>query len=128
MSSLDLSILHSLASEYNQLAAAGFGVATLLATTAVYYSLNPKHKEDEFPKLPGIQLYHAWNFFQQRLDFLNSNFKRNSGQCFSFDVLHHKVIALTGEDARRVFYSDPRLDMSEGFKLLSGGVRVNLAW
>jgi len=101
------------------------GAAAILATTAAYYTLNFKDEEHDFPKLRGIQLYHAWNFFQRRYDFLHSNFKRNSGRSFSFNVLHHNVIALTGEDARQAFLSNPHFDAPEGFKILVGAVRLS---
>lgn len=126
MSTLNSTVLHLVTNEENQLTAAAFGVAALLAATVVYYSLGSKDKEHGFPKLPGIQLYHAWDFFQRRDEFLHSSFKRNSGQGFSFNITHHKVIALTGEDARRIFYSDPRMDFSEGAKILTGTVRPTL--
>ena len=57
-------------------------------------------------------------------DFLQSNFKRNLGKIFSFNVLHHNVIALTGEDGRRAFFSDRHLDFNEGYKILVGVVRI----
>lgn len=101
------------------------GAAVVLATAAVYYVLNSKDKEHDFPKLRGIQLYHAWHFFQKRYDFLQSNFKRNLGKSFSFKVLHHNVVALTGEAARQVFFSEPHLNFTEGYKILMGSVRVS---
>ena len=127
MSALNSTILNFVASEDNQLAAATFGGAALLAATFVYYCLGSKDGDRAFPKLPGIQLFHAWNFFQQRHDFLEASFNQNSGRGFSFHVLRHKVVALTGEDARRVFYSDARMDIAEGGKLLMGVVGVTLA-
>jgi sterol 14-demethylase len=54
------------------------------------------------------------------------NFKRNLGKSFSFKVLHHTIVALTGEDARRAFFSSPRLSFDEGYKILKGAVRVSL--
>ena len=123
MSALD-SILTG---EDSQLVAGAVGAAAILTTTILYHVLSSKDKEHDFPKLRGIQLYHAWNFFQRRYDFLLSNFKQNLGKSFSFNVLHHNIIALTGEDARRVFYSDPHLDAKEGYKILMGAVRVPLA-
>ena len=128
MSGLNSTALHFVSSEDNQLVAATFGVAALFAAAAVYYSLSSKDNEHEFPRLPGIQLYHAWNFFQWRHDFLHSNYQRHPGKGFSFNVLQHKVIALTGEDARRILYSDHRLDFSEGVKILKGMVRDTLSW
>ena len=123
-----MSALYFAASENNQLVTAGvgLGVAALFVTTTIYYSFGFKARENDFPKLPGIQLYHAWNFFQRRQNFINSNFERNSGQSFSFDAGHHRVIALAGEDARHAFYSDPSMDLSAGFKILKGAVRIVL--
>jgi len=86
------------------------------------------YKGREFPKLRGIQLYHAWNFFRRRYDFLHSNFEQNLGKSFSFNVLHHNIVALTGDDARQFFYSNPHLIFSEGYKNLTGAVRVYSPW
>jgi sterol 14-demethylase len=127
MSALNSTILTSVAGEDNRLFAGAVGAAAILATTAVYYALSSKDKEHSFPKLRGIQRYHAWNFFRQRHDFLQLNFKRNLGKSFSFNVLYHDVVALAGEDARRAFFSNPHIDMDEGYKILMGAVRVSLS-
>ena len=126
MSTLVPTVLHPFTSGDNHLAAGAVGIAAALAATAVYCALGSKNREDEFPKLPGIQLYHAWNFFRWRYDFLQSNYERNPGKSFSFDVVHHKFIALTGEEARRIVFSDPHLDIMQGFKLFTGSVRVSI--
>ena len=127
MSILDSSILRSFTGEGNQLDIAGaVGVVAILTTTAVYYALTSKDQENEFPKLRGIQLYHAWNFFERRYDFVRLNCKRKLGS-FSFNVLHHKVIALTGEDARHAFFSNPHFHHGEGYKILTGAVRISVA-
>ena len=102
------------------------GAALALATTVAYWVLSSKDKAHDFPKLRGIQLYHAWNFFRRRYDFLQWNFKQTLGKSFSFSVLHHNIVALAGEDARKVFYSDPHLDPPEGYKILMGAVRASL--
>ena len=118
-------ILNLVGGEDNRLVTGAVGVAALLATTIAYHALNSKDKDHDFPRLQGIQLYHAWNFFQRRHDFLQSNFKRNLGKSFSFNVLHHNVVALTGEDARRIFYSHPSFDFGEGYRILRGTVLVS---
>jgi len=125
MSAFNSTILNSVAGEDNRLATGVVGAAAILATTAVYYALSSKDKDRDFPKLRGIQFYHAWNFFQRRYDFLHSNFKRNSGRSFCFNVLHHRVIALTGEDARQAFLFNQHFDAPEGFKILVGAVSVS---
>lgn len=126
MSALNSTFLHSVAGEDNQLVASIFGIAAVLATTLILYSLGyaGKTKEHEFPKLPGIQSYHAWNFFRQRHDFLRSGYKQNSGKSFYFKVLTNKIIALSGEDARQIFFSNSHLSVDEGYKILMGAVRI----
>ena len=125
MTALITNILNSVADKDSQLVAVAVGATAILATTTVYCILSPKDREHQFPKLRGIQFYHAWNFFQWRYDFLQSNFKRNLGKSFSFDVLDHRVIALTGEDARQVFFSHPHLSIDDGYKILVGAVRLS---
>ena len=120
MSTLNSIILNS------QLVAGAVGAAAILATTAIYYVLSSEDGENEFPKLRGIQLYHAWNFFQRRFDFLHWNFNRNPGESFSFNVLHHTVVALVGEEARQAFFSNPHLNINEGYRILMGAVRISL--
>jgi len=127
MSVFNLPTLTSVAGEDNQLIASALGAAAILIATTVYYALRSKNKYSDFPKLGGIQLYHAWSFFKYRYDFLQYNFKRNLGKNFSFNVLHHTVIALAGEEARHAFYSDQHLNVSQGYKFFMGAVRVSLA-
>ena len=121
-------ILTSIAAgENSQLFAGAVGAAAILAVTAAYYALRSKDEEHNFPKLPGIQCFHAWKFFKQRYDFLRSNSKQNLGKSFSFNVLHHTIVALGGEDARRALFSNPHLNVSAGYKILMGAVRVSPA-
>ena len=127
MSALNSTILTFVVGEDRQLVAGAVGAAAVLATTAIYYALGPKHKEHDFPKLRGIQLYHAWKFFRQRYDFLQTNLKRNLGKSFSFNVLHHNVVALGGESARQAFFSNPHFSISEGYKIFMGAARVSPA-
>ena len=116
----------TVSSKETQLVAGAAGAVAILATTAVYYAISSKDKGHEFPKLRGVQLCHAWNFFQRRYNFLQSNFERNLGKSFSFNVLHHNVVALAGEDARQAFFSNPHLSFYEGYKILLGAVRISL--
>jgi hypothetical protein len=126
MFALKSTVLTSVATgEDSQLFAGAIGAAAILVTAAAYYALRSKDKEHDFPKLPGIQLFHAWKFFQQRYDFLQSNLKQNLGQSFSFNVLHHNIVVLGGEDARRDFFSKPHLNLSAGYKVFLGAVCVS---
>ena len=125
MSVLDSTILTSVAGQDNQFIAGAVGVAAIFGTAVIYYTLSPKDKERDFPKLRGVQLYHAWNFFRRRHDFIESNFEKTPGRSFSFNVLHHNVVALTGEDAREAFFSNPHLDLGQGYRILMGTVRTS---
>ena len=124
---LNPTVLNFIGVEDNPIVAGAVGVAAVLATTAAYYALSSKDKDHDFPRLRGIQLYHAWNFFQRRHDFLQSNFKRNLGRSFSFNVLHHNIVAVVGEDARRIFFSHPDFDLDEGYRILGGAVNISLS-
>ena len=125
MSALNSTILYSITGKENQFVAAAACVVAILAATVVYYVLSPRDNEHEFPMLQGIQLYHAWKFFGRRYDFLSSNFDKNPGRGFSFNVLGHKVIALTGEGARHAFFHSPHFNFSEGYKIIRGVVRIS---
>jgi len=127
MSALNSTLLSAIAGEDNQLAAGAIGAAAILVITAAYFALGSKDSEDEFPKLGGIQIYHAWNFFTKRFDFLQTNFKRNLGKSFSFKVLHHTVVALAGDEGRQAFFSDPHLGFNEGYMILLGAVRLSFS-
>jgi len=127
MSILNSTTLDYLGNEDNRFVAGAVGVAAVLATTAAYYALGSKDEKHDFPKLRGIQLYHAWNFFQRRHDFLKSSFERSHGESFSFNVLHHNVVALAGEDVRRVFFSHPGFDLDEGYRIFKGAVHASLS-
>jgi hypothetical protein len=125
MFTLNSTVLASVAAgEDSQLFAGAVGLAAILVTSAAYYTLRSKDKEHDFPKLPGIQFFHAWKFFHRRYDFFRANLKQNPGKSFSFNVLHHNVVALGGENARRVFFSNPHFDVGEGNKILRGAVRI----
>lgn len=127
MSALNSSTLHFVSGEDNQLVVGAVGVATILAAVVVYFNFSFKGKEHEFPKLPGVQLYHAWESFQQRYDFLQLNLKRYL-EDFSFNVLNRNVIALTGADARQTFFSNPHFNIEEGYRILVGVVCISLLW
>ncbi|KAG6918625.1 hypothetical protein DXG01_013036 [Tephrocybe rancida] len=71
--------------------------------------------------LHGPPIYHTWLFFKKRYDFIWGNFRRNGRKMFRFRVLHHSVVALTGEEARKIFFSDQSMRLGEGYRLLVGG-------
>lgn len=128
MSAFNSTLLHSVAGEDNQLYASVIGVAAILATTVVLYAFSKgKESATEFPRLRGLQPYHAWNFFQKRHDFLRSGYAQNSGKSFYFKILTNKIIALSGDDARQIFFGNGHLSVDEGYKILMGAVRVSLA-
>ncbi|KAG6863637.1 hypothetical protein C0991_004519 [Blastosporella zonata] len=84
---------------------------------------NPKVSLAQAPvqELHGLTIYHTWLFFKQRYDFLWYNFRRNGHKMFRFHVLQHSVVALTGEEARKIFFSDQSMRLGEGYRLLVGG-------
>ncbi|GLB42457.1 putative cytochrome P450 [Lyophyllum shimeji] len=69
--------------------------------------------------LGGFSILTAWTFFKKRYDFMLSNFKAR--KMFRFRVLQHRVVALSGEAARQVFFNELSLDLPEGYRILKGG-------
>ena len=50
----------------------------------------------------------------------------NLRKSFAFNMHHNKIIVLTGEEARKTFYSNLQLSVSKGYAILGGVVRVPL--
>ncbi|KZP14162.1 cytochrome P450 [Athelia psychrophila] len=69
--------------------------------------------------LSGFPIANAWRFFNKRWDFLQSNFDKGH-ELFSFKVLQHEVVAMSGANSRKVFFHDKTLNFSEGYRLLMG--------
>lgn len=90
------------------------GVVMTLATL-----LRPSKSKAGVHNLGGIPVFTAWTFFTKRYDFLRKHF--NSGKkYFQFRVLQHRVIALSGEEARKMFFVEQGLSLGEGYRILMG--------
>jgi hypothetical protein len=37
-------------------------------------------------------------------------------------MFQHQVVATSGEEARKIFFNEKSLDLTQGYQLLSGGV------
>ncbi|KIM88310.1 hypothetical protein PILCRDRAFT_253602 [Piloderma croceum F 1598] len=73
-------------------------------------------------QLGGFSIINAWTFFNKRYEFLWSNFNKTGQDLFSFKVLQHKVVAMSGEASRITFFNEKDLDFSQGYRLLMGGL------
>ncbi|KAJ7127667.1 cytochrome P450 [Mycena epipterygia] len=98
-------------------------LAVLVSTAAIgivtVYVYRPV-PDTEIPELGGIGLLNSWSFFTRRYDFMNETFHSTRQKLFRFRVLHHRVIASSGVDARKIFFSEKSLNMDEGYKILQG--------
>ncbi|KDR79795.1 hypothetical protein GALMADRAFT_136397 [Galerina marginata CBS 339.88] len=88
----------------------------LLSTLLLRSSSNEKVYE-----LGGIPIVTAWTFFTRRYDFIQDRFKESKGKMFRFRVLQHRVLSMAGETSRKVFFNEPGLSMTEGYRILMGG-------
>ncbi|KAF9010183.1 cytochrome P450 [Cyathus striatus] len=89
----------------------------LLVTSAVQ-----KDGLDEPASLPGNPFLAIFPFFRKRYDFLNWGFHATGQSIFQFSLLRNKVIVVSGESAREAFFTAKGLDLTEGFKILSGAI------
>ncbi|KDQ54410.1 hypothetical protein JAAARDRAFT_135628 [Jaapia argillacea MUCL 33604] len=76
-------------------------------------------KKGAIYEVGGFSILNAWTFFSRRCDFLRENFKKRG--IFQFWVMNHKIVALSGDEGRKVFFTDKNLDFTEGYKILMGG-------
>ncbi|KAG6860941.1 hypothetical protein C0995_005771 [Termitomyces sp. Mi166 len=58
-----------------------------------------------------------------------SNFKKTGAKMFRFHVLHsllhnqqHTIVALSGDKARKAFFNEQGLDLTEGYRIFMGGI------
>ncbi|KAF8992218.1 cytochrome P450 [Cyathus striatus] len=77
---------------------------------------------DELPSISGIQLLAIFPFFCRRYDFLNWGFHVTGQSIFQFPLLRNKVIVVSGKGAHEAFFTAKGLDLTEGFKILSGAI------
>jgi sterol 14-demethylase len=73
-------------------------------------------------RLGGLSIFNAWSFFKTRYDFLKSNFDRSGQTMFSFKIWNHDVVAMRGDNARKVFFVEKGLGFADGYTLLMGSV------
>ncbi|RXW19171.1 hypothetical protein EST38_g6696 [Candolleomyces aberdarensis] len=95
-------------------------VAFLLIVTIV--SAFQKDGVDSPTSLPGSSLFSIYPFFRRRYDFLNWGFHATGQSIFRFNLLRNTVVVVSGESARQAFFTAKSLDLTEGFKILSGAI------
>ncbi|KAF7359310.1 Lanosterol 14-alpha demethylase [Mycena sanguinolenta] len=60
----------------------------------------------------------AWLFFTKRYDFISDTFKRTGQKMFRFRVLQYNVVALAGEEGRKLIFSEKNFNFREGYRIL----------
>ncbi|KAF9557038.1 cytochrome P450 [Agrocybe pediades] len=97
-----------------------FGVACFLAISAITFIPRPARNGKVYD-LGGVSLFHAWQFFTRRYDFIQEKFKESGRSAFRFNVVQHRVVSFSGEKARQAFFNEPGLSLVQGYKILTGG-------
>ena len=127
-----------------------FTVAVIVFLVIIFVTSAFQEEGVDAPKsLPGYSLFHIIPFFRKRYDFLNWGFHVTGQNIFQlkllqvrpyyfiseqqplvnifvFFSLQNTVIVVSGESARQVFFTAKGLDLTEGFKILSGAVSIVL--
>ena len=115
-------------------------LASIILAAVVVSSLTNSGSNDgvKVPYKHGIPFIGSWAFFTQRIRFVEEGLK-TLGTAFRFNILHvsctislalqsltmfqHKVLVVSGEESRKVFFGSKNLHLAEGYKVLFGGVR-----
>ncbi|RDB27059.1 putative lanosterol 14-alpha demethylase [Hypsizygus marmoreus] len=95
-------------------------IAVAIFAMLVWTAVLPSSKNNIY-ELGGFSILTAWPFFTKRYDFLRDNFRKSGQRMFRFRVLQHRIVALSGELGRKVFFNDQSLDLPEGYRILMGG-------
>jgi len=92
--------------------------------------------DNNIHNLAEFRIVIAWTFFSKRFDFFREHFKKTGLKMFRFRLLQvssyswgrplcgiaTRVIAIAGEANREIFLNDRSLDLSEGYRILVGGL------
>ncbi|KAJ7509078.1 hypothetical protein B0H11DRAFT_1901842 [Mycena galericulata] len=90
----------------------------VVSATAIGYLYNKRPVSDiKIHELGGIPLLNAWSFFT---DSVCDTILRTDEKLFQFRVCKHRVVASSGEDARKIFFNDKSMNLDEGYKILLG--------
>ncbi|KAM6503649.1 Cytochrome P450 [Amanita muscaria] len=100
-----------------------FAVAVLVLLAIIILAFAPEKSEpDEPARLPCLSIFTIFPFFRRRFDFLNWGFAATGQNIFQFQLLNNTVIVVSGEESRKAFFTAKGLDLTEGFKILSGAI------
>ncbi|KAF9467869.1 cytochrome P450 [Collybia nuda] len=91
---------------------------TILLVTSTFQRDAP----DVPTSLPCYSIFSIIPFFRRRYDFLNWGFHATGQSIFQFQLLRNTVVVVSGESARQAFFTARGLDLTEGFKILSGAI------
>lgn len=95
-------------------------VAVGVVSLSKLYSSVVSSSDQGIPHKAGYPIVGSWAFFTQRHNFVDEGIKK-FGNIFSFKILNHEVLAVHGEDARKVFFGTKNLGFQEGYDVLFGG-------
>ncbi|KIM87727.1 hypothetical protein PILCRDRAFT_62967 [Piloderma croceum F 1598] len=94
-------------------------ILLVLCTSYIYFSFFGNNA-NKIHKIGGFSIVNAWSFFNKRYDFLRSNFDKSGHNLFSFKILR-AIVAMSGDDARKMFFHEKGLSFAQGYRLLMGG-------
>ncbi|KAF9546460.1 cytochrome P450 [Agrocybe pediades] len=108
------------ASVIASLSSLSLGVLAFIVFYSVFGESAGNKKDGTIRRLGGFPILTAWTFFSKRYDFLMENFRKSQDPHFKFKVLHHNVVAVRGEAARKSFFDERSFSFTEGYKILMG--------
>ncbi|KAF8737882.1 hypothetical protein AX14_012256 [Amanita brunnescens Koide BX004] len=99
-----------------------FAVAVFLLLVIVVLISQDKSEPDDPVCLPCWSLFNIMPFFRKRYDFLNWGFEATGQDIYQFKLLNNTVVVVSGESGRHGYFTAKGLDLTEGFKILSGAI------
>ncbi|KAJ5656997.1 cytochrome P450, partial [Penicillium longicatenatum] len=74
--------------------------------------------EKEPPNIKLSEAHTIRSFYRKRVDFLRDGFQQTGSWAFQFSLLKNWVIAVSGEEGRKILLRESGLDLYEGFQIV----------
>jgi sterol 14-demethylase len=106
--------------EFVTLAATALFLLAFSYPTSLWNGKLSSNHDDE-KQAPNLKLPKAQtvkSFYRKRVDFLRDGFKQTGSWAFQFNLLKHRIVAVSGEEGRNMLLRESGLALYEGLQIV----------
>lgn len=78
----------------------------------------PHRVEEQAPNFRLSKAQTVKSFYRKRVDFLRDGFKQTGSWAFQFNLQRNRIVAVSGEEGRKILLRESGLDLYEGFQIV----------